>query len=155
MAACSQGEASNVAYQVGVSGEGNRVALVQDSSVGDEAIVATVQSARGIGQASVVWWGNRAPHPLWFDLQLSGLEQFSLIWGNEAVHVSVNSMDQSILQRHQARGAGEVEIAPDSPYWMTVELPSQAGAGYWLGAPAAFVADAPSLWAISWIDFYR
>lgn len=155
MAACTQGQAGTVAYSVGVSGEGNQVTLVQSSSDGEGAFVATVQSARGIGQASVAWWGKRSPHPLWFDLQLNGLEQFSLMWGNLAVHVSVNSMDQSILQRTQVRGEAEVEIAPASPYWMTVEVPSQQGASFRVGAPKAFMIDAPSLWAIAWIDFYR
>ncbi len=99
------------------------------------------------------------PHPLWFQLQLNGLEQFSLVWKGAlspvGVNVSVNSRDRSVNQSYQLRREDAVEITPDSPYWMAMALPTQKQKGYLLKAPAAFLADAPRLWAITWIDFYR
>jgi hypothetical protein len=148
----------SVLYCVGVSGEGNQVTIVQNISY-EGGYIATVQSARGFGQASIAWWGNGSPHPLWFQLPFGGLEQFSLIWAAKSkrasVNVSVNSSNQSEWQSLQVNREGEIEIMPDSPYWLQVTQPTPQQPGYLLRAPVAFVADAPRMWAIAWVDFYR
>ncbi len=155
LAACSTGQAGTVAYSLGVSGDGNSITLVQESSPSQGRFVATVQSERGFGQASIGWWGKPLPHHLVFRLQLRGLEQFSLVWAERAVHISVNSTDHSVIESTQLRGEEDTEITPDSAYWMDVVLPTQERPVYLVSAPAAFIVAAPSLWAISWIDFYR
>jgi hypothetical protein len=149
----------SVLYSVGVSGEDNQVTIVQNSISDEGGYIVTVQSARGFGQASMAWWGDTLPHPLWFQLPFSGLEQFSLIWAAKSkrvsVNVSVNSSDQLVLQSLQVKRAGETEITPNSPYWLHVTQPTPQQPGYLLRAPTAFIADAPRMWAIAWMDFYR
>jgi hypothetical protein len=146
-------------YSVGVSGEGNALTLAKVSSGSEEGYIATVASARGIGQASVAWWGNFSPHPLRFHLQLMGLELFSLSWATPdrriTVNVSVNSSDQAVIQSVILGQSGESEITALSPYWLEVTLPSPERSGYLLTTPAAFAAEGPRLWAIAWVDFYR
>lgn len=155
LAACSHGQAGQAAYSVGVSGEGNTVTIVQDSNGADRAYIASVQSARGIGQASISWWGNESPHQLSFDIALGGLEAFTLRWAEHTVTVSVNSTDGTILQRLRTGDEAESDLLASSPYWMDISLPAKEGESFRLSAPAAFLADAPRLWAISWVDFYR
>jgi hypothetical protein len=159
VAACSHGQAGKTLYSVGVSGEGNQLTITQDSSGGEDTYIATVQSERGIGQASIAWWGNTSPHPLRFRLQLAGLEQFSLRWaapsGQILVNIGVNSMDQQVFQSVQIGREAESEIAADSPYWLDVTLPNQKGAAYELTTPLAFQAYGPRLFTIAWVDFYR
>src|SRR5262245_26697864 len=96
-AACSSGQAGNVSYNVEVRGEGNQVSILHN---GGESLTNVVQvtSARGIGQAIVVWWGAIPPHPLEFQVHTNGLEKFSLQWGSQAVKVSVNSTNQAVTE---------------------------------------------------------
>jgi hypothetical protein len=156
LAACTQGA---VNFSVIVSGEGNQVAVVQDdlssADLDERAYVATIHSESGIGQASIIGWGELSPHPIYFRLHLSGLEQFTLRWAEMSVNVSVNSMDRSTFQSYQTPQQSETMITADSPYWMDVTIPQAADDGFLLRAPAAFVAAAPRLWSIAWIDFYR
>lgn len=151
LAACSHGQVGNVGYSVATSGEGNQVAIALDQDVG--TYIVTVHSERGIGQGSIAWWGNDAPHHVIFEMYLSGLEQFSLHWADQAVNLSVNSIDQSVIQSVRIGKSPETAIAAGSPYWMEVILPT-AGL-FQLHAPRAFIALAPKLWGIAWIDFYR
>ena len=170
LSACTFGLADGLAgslpYSVGVHDQGDQVAIRQTSDMqGGEYVavyVATVRSERGLGEASVAWWGNVPPHQLVFQLELSGLEQFSLVWADQTVHVSVNSVDHladpsadlAVLESVQQRGGSERMIDPDSPFWMDATVPKD-GSGFRLGAPPAFQAEWPSFWAIRWIDFYR
>ena len=155
LAACSHGRAGHAAYSVGVSGEGNTVTIVQDSNGADGAYVARVQSTRGIGQANIGWWGEPAPHQLTFDMALSGLESFSLRWAEYTVLVSVNATDGSVWQRLNSDDEPDSDLLPSSPFWIEVALPIGEGHSFRLAAPVAFLADAPRLWAITWVDFYR
>jgi hypothetical protein len=153
LAACTNGQAAGNPYSASVAGDGNRVTLDTDAS--GQRYVVNVQSERGIGEASFAWWGKALPHPLTFDLKLSGLEHFRLAWAANIVNVSVNSSDNAVIQWAQGSDQVEVQIAPDSPYWLPVQVPSQAMQGYQLSVPPAFIAAAPRLWAIAWVDFYR
>ena len=159
LAACSHEQAGNALYSVGVSGEDNQLTITLDSSGNEERYIATVQSARGIGQANIAWWGNSSPQPLRFRLKLQGLEQFSLRWaapsGQILVNVSVNSIDQQVFQSVQVGDETESEIAADSPFWLDVTLPNQDRPYYELTTSQAFQADGPRLFAIAWVDFYR
>jgi len=85
----------------------------------------------------------------------NGLENFSLIWGAQAVNVSVNSTDHSVTESLQKQHQDEVTLAKDSAYWIDVQVPSQADVPYRLTAPSAFLEDAPALWGLAWVDFYR
>lgn len=162
LAACTFGLADELAgslpYSVGVHDQGDHVAIRQSSDMQGGGFVATVQSARGIGDATVAWWGNVPPHQLVFQLELSGLEHFSLIWADQTVNVSVNSVNLAaepvILKSVQAGDDAEEIIDPDSPYWIDVTT-LHDGRGYQLVAPAAFQEAWPQFWAIRWIDFYR
>lgn len=151
LAACSHGQVGSVGYSVATSGEGNQVAIAHDQAV--DAYIATVHSERGIGQASIAWWGSEAPHHVIFEVYLSGLEDFSLHWADQAVNVSVNSIDQTVIQSARIGKSPETAITAGSPYWMEVTLPT-AGV-FQLQAPQAFIAAAPKLWGIAWVDFYR
>jgi hypothetical protein len=155
LAACYQGQADDVGYGIAVSGDNNQVAISHAASQGDGSYIVTIHSTSGIGQASAVWWGSASPHPLVFDLNLNGLEKFSLHWIDQIVTVSVRSYDQAVIQSSQARQQSELIIEPDSPYWMDVTVPTPNSPGYKLKAPAAFMAAAPRFWGIEWIDFYR
>lgn len=160
------GLAGSLPYSVGVHDQGDQVTIRQSSDMqggGYGAVyVATVRSARGIGDATVAWWGSVSPHQLVFQLELSGLEHFSLIWADQTVNVSVNSVDRLadpsaelvVLESVQTRGGSERMIDPASPNWIDVALLPD-GRGYYLIAPQTFQAAWPGLWAIRWIDFYR
>jgi hypothetical protein len=155
LAACYPGQAGDVGYGVAVSGDGNKVEISQDMRQSEGTFVVTIHSTRGVGQASAAWWGSAPPHPLYFYLHLGGLEQFRLHWIDQLVTVSVNALDQSVIQSFQIRHQSEGTIAAGSPYWMDVTMPTPATPGYTLKAPAAFIAAAPKFWGIAWIDFYR
>jgi hypothetical protein len=157
IAACTMGRSGDALYHVGVNGEGNQLLIAADPHGEAGDYVVTLQSARGIGQASVAWWGANSPHQLRFQLKLTGLEHFGLIWVNRTQKVSVNvsaNLDNPTTLESVQHGSAETQIEPDSPYWLAVSLPAQ-GDGFELTAPRAFLADAPRLWAVTWIDFYR
>lgn len=151
LSACTQGQVGDVGYSVAVNGDENQVAITQEAN----ATIVTIQSRSGIGQASSAWWGSTTPHPLYFLLHLNGLEQFSLRWADHVVNVSVNSTSQTVMQSTQTANSAETMITPDSPYWMDVTLPTQELSVFTVAAPAAFIAAAPNVWGISWVDTYR
>jgi hypothetical protein len=155
LAACYQGRAGDVGYGVAVSGAGNQVTIAEDTTQAADAYIATIHSTRGIGQASIAWWGSSAPHHLEFLLHLGGLEFFSLRWAEQIVRVSINSMNQAVIQSSQRGDGAEAAIAPDSPHWMAVTMPTHEAPVYRLAAPAAFLTAAPKAWGIAWIDYYR
>ena len=138
-------------YSIATSGEGNQVAISQET----DTYTVTIHSTMGIGQASIAWWGNSMPHQLNFQLHLGGLEQFTLAWDEQRVSVQVNSSSQEVTESLQPHQGVETLIASDSPYWMDVTLPTSSMLVYSLRAPAAFITAAPKVWAIAWIDFYR
>jgi hypothetical protein len=163
LAACSHSWVGDIPYSVAAGGEGNQVGIAYDSGEDKGRYVVTVHSERGIGQATIAWWGKVSPHPLAFRLELSGLEHFSMMWAGLSVNVSVNPTDHSISQGvqtrsiagNQAESRSEVTIDSESPYWMEVTIPSPGLPFYLVKAPAAFATDGPRLWAIAWIDYYR
>lgn len=152
---CTHTTVGNALYSVGVSREGNHVTIAMEEDVPATGYLVTIQSERGIGQASFAWWGSEPPHPMRFLVELQGLESFQLTWHQQTVSVSVNAIDQSIVQSLRTSNGAEQAITPDSPYWMQVEMPTAGRSGYLLSAPEAFVAQSPRLWAVQWIDFYR
>ena len=151
LAACYQGQTGELGYSIATSGEGNQVAINQET----DTYTVTIHSTMGIGQASIAWWGNSMPHQLNFQLHLGGLEQFTLAWDEQRVSVQVNSSSQEVTESLQPHQGVERLIASDSPYWMDVTLPTSSMQVYSLRAPAAFITAAPKVWAIAWIDFYR
>jgi hypothetical protein len=152
---CTHAWAGDVPYSVGVQGEGNRVALASSAGAAGEGYVVAVTSPRGIGQATVAWWGSRAPQQLTFHLELTGLEHFQLRWADTNVTVSVNTSDQQVWQSVQKGESGEEVLMADSPFWTDIKLPTAERGGYTVIAPFAFLSDGPRLWAFGWIDFYR
>jgi hypothetical protein len=154
LAACYQGHAGDVGYGVAVSGDGNQVTIAEDTTQAADVYITTIHSTRGIGQASIAWWGS-APHHLEFLLHLGGLELFSLRWADQLVHVSINSVGQAVIQSSQRGNGAEIAITSDSPHWMAVTIPTHEAPVYRLAAPAAFLAAAPKAWGIAWIDYYR
>jgi hypothetical protein len=155
LAACSYGQTGEIGYGVATSGDGNQLAIAQDENAEPGSYIVAITSERGIGQASITWWGNQLPHHVVFQLYLTGLEQFSLRWADQAVNVSVNSMDQTVIQSVKVAETAEQSIAAGSPYWMDVVAPSTADGPFQLQAPPAFIDAAPKVWGISWIDYYR
>ena len=165
-AACSSGWVGTLPYSVSVNGEGNQVVILQKSAMRGGGIMVTVQSARGIGDATVAWWGQGTPCALVIQLELRGLEHFSLRWAEQAVFVSVNSADNSVFQSVQKREEQEMMIDQSSPFWMDVSVSSRPGirtasnaidheSGYRITTPPAFQAAWPGIWSITWVDFYR
>jgi hypothetical protein len=147
---CMHAWAGDAPYSVDVQGEGNRVTIAPTVVVAAESYVATVTSPRGIGQATVAWWGDHTPRQLTFHLDLAGLESFELRWADTTVTVSAS--DQQMWQSVQ-KGESDMRTAsPDSPFWIDI---TDTGVGYELRAPAAFLNDAPRLWSFAWIDFFR
>jgi hypothetical protein len=151
LAACYQGQTGELGYSIATSGEGNQVSISQET----DAYTVTIHSTQGIGQASIAWWGNLMPHHLNFQLHLGSLEQFTLGWDEQRVSVQINSSNQAVIEILQPHQGAETPIAFDSPYWMDVTLPTSSVQVYSLRAPSAFIAAAPKVWAIAWIDFYR
>ena len=150
--ACSLGLAGVIPYGVAISGEGNALTITQANRA--EAFLATVHSARGIGQANVTWWGNPSPHQLMFALELAGLEQFTLQWADQVVNLGVNASDQSVFASARVAAGDEVVITPDSPYWMEVST-TAAAPGFMVHAPQAFLDAWPPMWSVTWVDFFR
>ncbi len=154
LSACSHGQVGDVGYSIAVNRNDNVVAIRQEA----DTIVVAVESASGIGHASITWWGKPAPRPIVFLLHLNVLEQFSLRWADRVVHVSVNSTSQTVTQSMQMAHSPEAILMPDSPYWMDVTLPTQSTqepSPFIIIAPAAFTAAAPNMWGIAWVDAYR
>lgn len=154
-AACSFKQAGSLLYSVGVEGEGNQLSILPIADQGKGAYITIIESVQGIGRASVAWWGEESPHHLLFQLALNGLEEFRLMWPDHTVIVNVNASSfaafQSVLVSHQP----EEEITPASPYWMDVAFPTPERTAYLLTAPPRFIEDAPRVWGISWVDFFR
>jgi hypothetical protein len=142
-------------YSTGVRGEGNIITVADAPDTGEEELTIRVQSERGIGEGTIAWWGNQVPHHLSFHLHLNALEHFHLRWGKRSITVSVASSGNFVLESMQVGHQGEVEITPESPYWIEVTMPSGEHPYFELRAPAAFLNDSPRLFAISWIDYYR
>jgi hypothetical protein len=167
LSGCSHGQSGNLGFSIGVRGEGNQLVIVHDapgatsnntsgdmSVSGENAFVVIVTSDSGIGEGTVAWWGNTTPHHLSFQLHLNALEHFNLRWGKEKITVNVNSTESFVIESVSDQD-GEAEIDADSPYWIEVTPPSDQQSYFLLTAPEAFLKDSPSLFAISWIDYYR
>jgi hypothetical protein len=163
MAACTHSWGSNGLYSIGVRGEGNAVEVLPLEVAKSDRLRIEIMSARGIGEATVAWWGNAAPPAHEFHLHLRGLESFVLRWAESSspqrsiftITVSVNSSDNSVRQSVQVGDDVEIPIDALSPHWMAVTLPTAASESFVLAAPASFRHAAPHLWAIAWVDFYR
>lgn len=154
LSACSHGQVGDVGYSLAVNRNDNVVAIRQEA----DTMLVAVESASGIGHASITWWGKPTPRPTVFLLRLSGLEQFSLRWAECVVNVSVNSTSQTVTQSMQMAHNPEAILMPDSPYWMDVTLPTrstQEPSLFTIVVPAAFTAAAPNMWGIAWVDAYR
>jgi hypothetical protein len=142
-------------YNIEVHGEGNQVAIVRANSASQNKITVRVTSDAGIGYATVAWWGADPPHQMVFNVHTKGLESFSLMWSTQTVKVSVNPTDNSVSESLQVNRETETVIANDSPYWIDVRMPTHSEAPYQLNAPPAFLQDAPAIWGLVWVDFYR
>lgn len=155
LSACTHGQSGDLRYSIQVSGEGNELVVTPDLTDADNAYVIVVASESGIGEGTIAWWGNALPHHLSFQLHLSALEHFNLRWGEESVTVNVNSTESFVLQSVTSGQGSEVEIDPNSPYWIKVTPASASQMYIELTAPMAFLNDSPQIFTISWIDYYR
>lgn len=158
-AACTHGLMADSAYSIGVRGEGNHVSLSASNHLDDDTLAphytALIESAQGIGEATFAWWGNESPHHLTFVLALQGLEDFRLAWGDRVVVVSVNSADRGVMQSIVTSTRDEQPLTVDSRFWMATDLPGPEQPHFRLRVPQAFTDDAPRIWSVTWIDYYR
>jgi hypothetical protein len=157
--ACTHGLTESGAYSIGVRGDGNRVSLAAGDGVDGNSVwlpyTVFIESPQGIGEAVFAWWGNESPHHLSFVLALQGLEDFRLTWADTTVVVSVNSTNLGVMQSVVTHRRDERSLTADSPFWMAAQLPGVEQPHFRMRAPQAFVDDAPRIWSVAWIDFYR
>jgi hypothetical protein len=126
-----------------------------------EDVTAYITSEKGIGRIDLERL-HTPPSSLTLYLQLKGLEEMTLTWGDALVTVHVSSMDGTVRQELTLRGAEGAPISATSPYWMPLRVDAEASddtplkSGHFvIGAPTAFLDEAPEQFSISWIDFYR
>jgi hypothetical protein len=159
LAACRGTLEQQPAFSISVQGAGNQVAFTQD---GSEALFG-VRSDTGLGSAGIEQTAGDPPAQIRIRLYLRGLEEFTFEYDETAVIVSVSSHgDQVVSERLRKVDSEELPLAPDSPYWMPVEVVTRSASGN-QSLPAYFEVQAPrdymegqhKAFATRWIDFYR
>lgn len=127
----------------------------------NEDVVAYVTSEKGIGRIDLRRQGA-APRTLTLNLELKGLEELSLTWGDVVVTAHVSSIDGTVRENLTLQGGEATPINDASPYWMPLRIDAAASeripleSGHFVvNAPKALLDDAPERFSIRWIDFYR
>ncbi|MFG0290301.1 MAG: hypothetical protein ACF8CQ_19130 [Rhodopirellula sp. JB044] len=130
----------------------------------DASVVLSLQSPRGIGNATVRRRDSAWPQRMTVRLHLRGLEKFQLSNGSLTLHASVSS-DGSI--RSWQDGDEKKLFNAKSPYWMNIKRAEHKRTDqtqpsktitvpiFELTVPPALVAQSPEELTISWIDFHR
>lgn len=121
-----------------------------------------ITSQSGIGGARVVRTLGNMPKRVLLQLRLKGLESLKFRFADAEVDVSTSSSGAPVV-RESARlnGVAEMEIAPESEYWMPTEIVSVSETvpladGYFrVELPRAFYASDAREFLIEWIDFFR
>jgi hypothetical protein len=105
---------------------------------------------------------GETPTKIVIRLHLKGLEEFDFQYGETTVIVSVSSHgDGAVYERVRTGEAEEVEVKPDSPYWMPVEviggaLTGSPKTGYFeVQAPQNYLQGKHRAFSMRWVDFYR
>jgi hypothetical protein len=116
-----------------------------------------IQSPQGIGRATIVAAEALSDSPVWFRLELQGLEQFELGYDDTVIGLSVLTTDGNVLQTVQHAGHDPKAIDASSPYWIEVDIRRLDGqpVEFVLTAPSDFLQARPTTVDLAWVDFYR
>jgi hypothetical protein len=125
-----------------------------------DVIVFDVQSASGIGSATIELISGRMPGTVIVRLHTRGLEEFRLSYAETTVAASIPSgeMGGDAMER-LLTPAGETSITARHPLWMEVRVISTQAApeipfedGYF---EITLPKDLGTSFEIAWVDFYR
>ncbi len=130
-------------------------------------LILDVQSATGIGEATVALPAGESPRDLILRMHLSGLENLTFAYTAGTVRLYVQSHGEPIV-REEFVPVGQSDaqpIARGSPYWMNVGILSNNPAAtpgiplkeghFDVSAPRDFLEGGNADFTFSWIDFYR
>lgn len=134
-----------------------------DVQVIDGTATLDITSQTGIGAAAVQVVSGPYPTAIVFQLHLKGLEQFTLTYGAVIIDVAVANDGSNQSRQTLIQDGAEQPLAPDSPYWMPVEVTTAPGSSdkglpertYRLSAPPDLLTTQPPAFTINWIDFFR
>ncbi len=121
-----------------------------------------ITSPGGIGGARMVQTSGSKPKRILLQLRFKGLESLKFRFEDGEVNVSVSSSDSPVVRASARTGNGaEMEIGPDSEYWMSTEIVSVSETvplvdGYFrVELPSAFYAGDAREFSLEWTDFFR
>lgn len=157
--ACQEHAVQQPSYSISVHGAGNQVTSTSSGS----DVLFEVRSETGLGSAYAEQTSGDPPEKIVIRLHLRGLEEFNFQYEQTTVIVSVSSHgDQAVSERMLIARSEETPVAPDSPYWMPVQLVKGAPSGsqnlpayFEVQAPQDYVRGQHRAFSMRWIDFYR
>lgn len=138
-------------------------------TVADETAIFTIESARGIGQATIQRVAGPAPKRILLRFHLRGLEEMRLVYGDTATILSIASVGdgqvfQTLAPAHDPQ-AQEQPITPDGLDWMQTRIAPDSDEGkpslplengyIEVELPNRFLLERHTTFTLRWIDFYR
>jgi hypothetical protein len=146
-------------YRAVSEGEGNETSV----SVEGQTVFVDLRSQRGIGRARIEHVSGDPAGNLVLRMHLAGLEEFRLFYNEISLSASVSSDDlHAITQSALTASEGERPITMDSPFWLDIQVTSDADSTQDPLDPGQFEITLPKIFLregqafkIQWVDFYR
>lgn len=146
---------SKTSYVINTRNDTDQVTVVFEG----ETTLFEVGSPSGIGGAQIAVIDGKLSDPTAIRLFLGGLENFTLLFEDVILTLSVSSTDPELILRSvQINNGSPQEVQPDSPYWMEVNQDKDSvnqEPSFVVSLPAAMFQSGTTVFEISWIDYFR
>jgi hypothetical protein len=127
-----------------------------------DSVIFDIESAKGIGSATVRLDDGMRPRTAWICFHLRGLEELRLEYGTTQIVASLSHTDPPRMRQElQRRGQAPRELTAADPCWLDwrVDVAAQIGPApperIWVAVPADFLHGDEHEFRLRWIDFYR
>jgi hypothetical protein len=157
-AGCAGGPRTAPQWEIAAASGMDQVG-VQDA---DGTATFDIQSAKGIGSATIRLLAGSRPREVWLCFHLHGLEELRFEYDSTTVVVSMSSTDPPrVRQELQRRGHAPRPLATGDPCWLDWRVETTAGRApvpperIWVATPADFLHGRAREFRLRWIDFYR
>jgi hypothetical protein len=157
-AGCVAGTRSVPQWQIAPVSASDRITVQQV----DGCSTFDIESAKGIGSATVGLTAGTRPNEVWLCFHLHGLEELRFEYDSTLVVVSMSNTDPPrIRQQMERRGRPPQVLAAGDPCWLDWRVEITAGRAptpperIWMAAPADFLCGRAREFRLRWIDFHR